>query len=54
MKKKWEKHKKERWPSITEVVKETLEDVNKVVDNSDTIEEFNKLQSDEKMKIKKG
>ena len=35
----------EEWPTITEVVEETLKDISKVVDNKETIEEFKKLNN---------
>ena len=41
------KSKNQNWPSITEVVKESLEDVGKVIDNKQTMREFNKLVYEE-------
>ena len=40
------KEDKEKWPTITEVVEETLNDISKVVDNKETIEEFKKLKKE--------
>ena len=37
----------EKWPTIAEVVEETLNDISEVTDNSETIKEFKKLQKEE-------